>query len=276
MLNAENQTEVDLARFLQADEYALHHLARHLHKAGEQEKLYRLLIGNKAWMEAKVARLGGPTDYIAELILAIGDFADPVSPSQLEILTQLYAARHTAASEEAILTDAELATLVFLGCYEQAKSNADLRQNVRARSQGLLTIYSALRDLGLAGQHCLQDASKAAHLISNRVDRIYELCELAEAFAVAGSNAAADALFNEAAEAVEDPDSPWTHEVVVLQTTVVTTTLESGEPILCNISLEKPLVGVTMIKTSERSGAIPSQMQLYPFCHLTAQIIASG
>ncbi len=57
----------DLARFSHASDYTMRYTVQHLLSAGHEEKVYRLLVGNRAWMLAKFERIGMHRDYDNEL-----------------------------------------------------------------------------------------------------------------------------------------------------------------------------------------------------------------
>ena len=108
----ERNTQRDLERFRKADDYKLRHLAMHLHKAGQYDKLYRLLVGNKAWMDVKSERLDGHSAFVEDLELAIADFRDPLTATETSTLVQLWTARQIVNAAISQYTDIDLKTLV--------------------------------------------------------------------------------------------------------------------------------------------------------------------
>ncbi len=103
----------DYAYMVRADEYALRHIAAHLHSAQQYENLYKLLVANKAWMDAKIARFGSHHDYEADLNLAISGFIDPLTADNVLILMQLWSAIDIVKTKGYGFNDDDLRTLIW-------------------------------------------------------------------------------------------------------------------------------------------------------------------
>ena len=180
------QFERDYARMVQADQYILRHLAVHLAEAGQFERLYKLLVGNKAWMESKFYRLGGDEEYVGDLNLAMSNISDPVTASQLLILVQLRMARSVVNIRTNTITDEDVQTLVYLGQEQQALSSAKLRLTVDAKFNGLQSIWSALFKRGVYNPILLKENYELANQINHPRRRALALAEIAIAFSKAG------------------------------------------------------------------------------------------
>lgn len=145
MTNKEQaQYNRDLTNMCKASDYTLRYLARHLSAAGMCQDLHKLLVGNRAWMEAKFLRLHGDSAYIADLELALDNYSDPLSPDKLAELTELYTMRQVVNQRVRLYTNHDLKTLVWLGRQEEALSQARLRSETGERFEGLWAIYEVL------------------------------------------------------------------------------------------------------------------------------------
>jgi tetratricopeptide (TPR) repeat protein len=180
------QYKYDYNRIVHADEYILRHLAEHLHEAQQFERLYRLLVGNKAWMDAKFSRLGGDEEYVADLNLAMSNFIDPITNSQLLLLIQLRMARSVVNTRANAITDDDLKTLVFLGQEKKALSSVKLRPTADAQFNGFQSIWIALFKRGIYDPILLKDNFELAKHIHDPRKSEFALARIANAFSQAG------------------------------------------------------------------------------------------
>ncbi len=124
-------------------DHTLRHLASHLHAAGRLEQLHRLLVGERTWMEVKLARLGSTAACAEDLELAIGELRDPLTPDGVVKLAELHMALHLVSRRVGLYSDQDLKTLVWLGRREEALGHARLRGAAGQRFEGLMAICQA-------------------------------------------------------------------------------------------------------------------------------------
>jgi tetratricopeptide (TPR) repeat protein len=194
---------------IEHDGYLYYHLAYHLREAGRKGELYELLTGSPDWMEAKFTACTGDTTYVADLDLAIGDFADPLTdPYRVMTLVKLHTARQVVNARVSSYTDTDLRTLVWLGREDEALAHLRLRSDTKDQFEGLLSVYDTLKEREQLNLSLLHEAREVARGIeeghSDKVDkwRSYALRVLATAFAQAGDLYRARELFDEALEVV--------------------------------------------------------------------------
>jgi hypothetical protein len=84
--------------WIEADEYGLLHLAKHLNAAGRDEELYTLLTETPNWIEVKYNFFASHAAYIDDLELAINKFTDPLQPNEVRALVKLYTALRLGVS----------------------------------------------------------------------------------------------------------------------------------------------------------------------------------
>jgi hypothetical protein len=166
---------------LAADDYTLRHLATHLHAAGRQDRLYRLLLSNPAWMEAKFRRLGDDTAYGADLALAISDYADPLDPAGLALLVQLHTARQVLHGRATLYEDTDLQTLVWLDRQSEALGSVRLRPEPAQVVTGLLAVYDVLRRRGQSTLALLGEALATARQVEGAKDQAQALIAVVRA-----------------------------------------------------------------------------------------------
>jgi tetratricopeptide (TPR) repeat protein len=154
-------------------------------------------------MEAKFIACTGDAAYVADLELAISDFADPLEPNQLLRLIQLHTARRVVNQRVSCYEDIHLETLVWLGCEAEALNYAHLRSNAAEKFTSLLTIYNALREKGQLKNSVLEEAWKAARDIRHDLIRAKVLSILAFTFAQAACQEQASIVFAEVRKIVQ-------------------------------------------------------------------------
>jgi len=165
------------------DGYFFQHLTYHLKADGRQDELHVLLTGTPDWMERKFVVCTGDTAYVADLELALADFADPLMPIQLQALVALHAARRVVHQRVSRYTDADLEILVWLGCRDKALAHARLRADARRRFSGLLAIYRTLQERDEPDPALLTEADEMIHTILDDRKQATALRDLAAAFA---------------------------------------------------------------------------------------------
>ena len=153
----------DYTRMVKTSDYTLRYLASHLYEAHEHEKLYTLLVGSSAWMEAKFTRLVDDSAYVEELDLALRTFMDPLSATQLRTLFQLWTAHQIVHDRVNVFTDEDLRILVLLGRNAEAAAAARLRSETSERAIGLLAVYAAIQQQGIQSPDLLDELFKEAH-----------------------------------------------------------------------------------------------------------------
>jgi hypothetical protein len=185
------------------DGYFFEHLAYHLKESEKKEELYSLLTESPDWMEAKFIACTGDAAYVADLELAISDFADPLEPNQLLRLIQLHTARRVVNQRVSCYEDIHLETLVWLGCEVEALNYAHLRSNAAEKFTSLFTIYNALREKGQPKNSVLEEAWKAAKDIRHVLIRAKVLSILAFTFAQAACQEQASIVFADVRKIVQ-------------------------------------------------------------------------
>ena len=164
------------------DGYFFENLAYHLHESGRKEELYELLTKSPDWMEAKYIACTGDAAYVADLELAISDFADPLETNQLLRLTQLQTARQVVNQRVTNYDDTDLKTLVWLGRETEAASYARLREFPERKFNGLLAVFKALQKRGEVNYLLLKELKELALSIQIRsLDKANILVNLAVA-----------------------------------------------------------------------------------------------
>ncbi|MBD2100154.1 NB-ARC domain-containing protein [Leptolyngbya sp. FACHB-261] len=192
------------------DGYFFERLAHHLRAAGRNEELYRLLTKSPAWMEAKFAACTGDSAYVADLKLAIDDFADRLKPNQLLTLSQLYTARQVVYQRVSHYTDTDLGTLVRLEQTAEAISHARLRPDAKSRFDSLMTVYQVLCQKGAHNPSLLAEAEQVTQAIKDSNSQAEALRELATALRELATALTQAGQFSQAKEvvlAIEDSDS---------------------------------------------------------------------
>jgi hypothetical protein len=154
--------------WIQVDNYGLRHLAYHLREAEYKKELYALLTESPKWMSHKFLTLMGDTSYLADLELAIGDFADPLNASEILILVKLYAARQIVSMRVSRYGDPALRALVWLGRENEALAHVRLRNDVGDTLNGLLTIYQTLAEKGLPDPSLLSEIQEVAQTLEDK------------------------------------------------------------------------------------------------------------
>jgi hypothetical protein len=144
------------------DGYFFEHLAYHLKESGRKDELYTLLAESPDWMEAKFIACKGDVAYVADLDLALSNFADPLKPNQLLLLTQLHAARQVVNQRVSNYDDIDLETLVWFGREQEALSHARLRNLPERKFAGLLAICKALQQRGQSNPILLDELKEIA------------------------------------------------------------------------------------------------------------------
>jgi hypothetical protein len=124
LFNFEDQFEKDFENYSRFDEYGLRNLVSHLIKSGRDFEACRILIGNRAWREMNLLRLGNIFGYNANLNLII---SRQPSETNIDLLVLLSLANQLGESSIEIYSDTDLQTLIYLGEIEKAKQYANAR-----------------------------------------------------------------------------------------------------------------------------------------------------
>jgi hypothetical protein len=195
------------------DGYLYYHLVHHLRAAGRKEELYTLLTESSDWMEARFIACTGDTAYVADLDLAIGDFADRLAVSEVPTVVKLYTARQVVHTRIRGYADTDLQTLVWLEREDEALAHARLIDSTRGRVAGLLTIYDTLKGRDQPNISLLREALELARSIEDGQYRSWALRAIAEVRAQADASALAQAeRYDEAREiarSIEDAEVSW-------------------------------------------------------------------
>jgi Flp pilus assembly protein TadD len=154
------------------DGYFFENFAYHLYESGRKEELYKLLTKSPDWMEAKYIACTGDAAYVADLELAISDFADPLEANQLLTLTQLQTARQVVNQRVTNYDDTDLETLVWLGRENEAVSYARLREFTHDKFNGLLTVFKTLQKRGKVNYLLLKELKELA--LSIQIPSLYK------------------------------------------------------------------------------------------------------
>jgi Flp pilus assembly protein TadD len=198
------------------DGYFFEYLAYHLKESEQKDELYTLLTASPDWMEAKFIACTGDVGYVADLELAIADFANPLEPTQLLMLIRLHTARQAVNQRVSRYSDTDLKTLVWLEREAEALSHARLRPDPKSKFYGLLTIHSNLQQKGQPNFALVNEALEVSQAIEDYVEDYEEwsevLSELAAALAQAGCEVEANTLFIEAEEVAWVIEEDWRRE----------------------------------------------------------------
>lgn len=232
----EQYTERDLKRFSQAHPYHLRHTATGLLEAGEYERLYRLLVGNSAWMQTKLKSSSGHQEYANELEQAIAQFTDPLTGSESLTLLQLRAAIAVVNARIGEYTDEDLETLTYLGWQDEALSHARMRSTAEDRFAGFEVVLRILAERDTLhpeqGTMLLSEARQISHFPK----RIKAISETAAIMSRAGDDRAEsllDELLHEAALHDADAES-WCD--------VAQSLIRSGQPAKAHQILQQHVV----------------------------------
>ncbi|BAY35685.1 NB-ARC domain protein [Nostoc sp. NIES-2111] len=155
----------------QNDGYFFENLAYHLRESGRKAELYTLLTQSPDWMDAKFIACQGDAAYVADLQLAINDFADPLNANQLITLIKLHTARQVVNRRISIYNNDDLITLVCLNREAEALNYARLRHNDKERFYGLIVIYKALNKRQTYTPEILKEAWK----ITESMDKLFKV-----------------------------------------------------------------------------------------------------
>lgn len=213
MNTQDTKNEDEYARLLDADDYPLRHLAKHLHEAGHTKRFYRLLTKNRAWMDVKFTRLSGDTEYLTDFEIALQDFNDPLTSQQLEIVTQLVIARAVLKARAKNILEEDLELLVFTGRVSLALNSVRMRsdENLYGRFDGFITIYKSLKAQGMIRIDILNEAIDAAQCIIDAGWRSISFGTLAILFMEINQTQKAKDIFSRAKSAASN-ESP-THDL---------------------------------------------------------------
>jgi len=165
------------------DEYGLRYLPVHMTEAGYRDELYRLLTASPDWMEAKFTNYNSNIAYVDDLELALMDFADPLTSSQLAALSQFHAARQVVHGKADFYTDNDLRTLVWLGRGIEAENYAHLRADPTRMFWALFVVYEAMRQKNILRPDLLEDARIAIRAIEDDEEKLAALAQIAVALA---------------------------------------------------------------------------------------------
>lgn len=113
----EGDYERDLAHYLQMDAEELRDYAGRLLEAGDLETFYRVILGNKAYMQATFTQIQDNSIYHKVLQQAIQNFDNPLSEDDLYVLTLLWGVHHLYEYKARGIgyLRADIETLVWLG-----------------------------------------------------------------------------------------------------------------------------------------------------------------
>ncbi|MBD1898909.1 NACHT domain-containing protein [Trichocoleus sp. DQ-A3] len=189
------------------DSYAYNHLTYHLLEGDRKEELYCLLTSSPKWLEAKFIHCNGDASYAADLDLAINDFSDPLTASQLLILIQLHTARQVVGQRSNRYEDIDLRTLVWLGRETEAFNHVRLRTNAQKRFWGLFILYKLFCQRGQPYPSLLHELQETAYSIEELKARVAALGAVAHALAQVEGKGAAETIFAEARQLVFQIDN---------------------------------------------------------------------
>lgn len=147
---------------VQDDDYYFSHLVYHLKEAGQQEELYRLLLGSPDWMETKFNKTGSDSSYLTDLEFELREISDPLEGNQLETLIQLRTAWQVVHWRVSRYKDIDLELLVWLGEEQKALNYSRLRPNAFERAKGLLVIYESLKSKGTTRHDIFNEIKRIA------------------------------------------------------------------------------------------------------------------
>lgn len=183
------------------DDYTYRHLAVHLHDAGRRKQLHRLLVGDRTWIETKMARFASTEACAQDLELAIGDFTDPMEPAEVPRLAELCVALQWVTRRVGLYSDLDLKTLVLLGRRQEALGHARMRRSAEERAAGMLAIDEADQRLASHSTELIEEWIAAAREIPQPEDRGLALGHVTDLLAKRGSFAEARSL----AETIDHP-----------------------------------------------------------------------
>jgi hypothetical protein len=180
------------------DGYAYNHLAYHLLEGDRKDDLYAMLTASARWMKAKFIHCNDDASYAADLDLAINNFSDPLTDSQLLALIQLHTARQVVHQRVNRYDDIDLRTLVWLGREVEAFNHARLRANPQKRFWGLFLLHKLLSQKNQPYPLLPQELQEVANSIEEPKSRVSALGAVACTLTQAECRAKAEAIFAEA------------------------------------------------------------------------------
>ncbi|MCZ7568807.1 MAG: AAA family ATPase [Ardenticatenaceae bacterium] len=151
------------------DRYGLNRLATHLFESGQSERLLALI--SEDWMRSRYEGSGATySDFLADVDRAWqaargGGRVDRVAA------VRLHMARQAVSERVSVYTDTDLETLVWLGRADQALDHARLRHEPIRKFQGLVTVYTALRQSEQLDSTLLDEAYDLAYTIPDDEQR---------------------------------------------------------------------------------------------------------
>lgn len=197
--------------------HALRHLAAYLEAAGQNARLHRLILADREWMDKKFAALEDDGAYLGDIAIALRHFEDPLAPSDLLVVVQLFAARLVVLLRSESYAEEDLIVLTLEGRMQTALARARLRMAPEKRCCDLLAIHRVLRRRGQADRDLLGEIRDRAFAVENDRERAYAFAALGEEAALSGFPVLARAAFDKAAEALALMDPGLLDRIWVLQ-----------------------------------------------------------
>lgn len=182
--------------------HALRHLVAHLDAAGQHDRLHRLVLADRDWMERKFAALEDDGAYLQDIEIALRRFADPLPPSDLLVVAQLFAARCAVRLRGESSAVEDLIVLTMEGRVRAALAQARLRVAPENRCGDLLAIHRVLRRGGQIDRDLLDEIRDRAFAIEVERERAYAFAALGEELALSGFRDLARRAFERADEAL--------------------------------------------------------------------------
>ncbi|HKH44325.1 MAG TPA: hypothetical protein VKM72_06660 [Thermoanaerobaculia bacterium] len=153
-------------------------------------------------MDRKLAALEDDGAYLGDIAIALRQFEDPLTPSGLLVVAQLFAARLVVRLRGESYAEDDLIVLTLEGRVKMALARARLRVAPEKRCGDLLAIHRVLRRRGQADRDLLDEIRDRAFAVENDRERAYAFAALGEEAALSGFPVPARAAFDKAADAL--------------------------------------------------------------------------
>jgi tetratricopeptide (TPR) repeat protein len=200
-----------------SEKHGLRHLASYLDAADQRDRLVRLLLADREWMDRKFAALEDDGPYLEDIQIALRHFADPLPASDLLVVAQLFAARRAVRLRGESSAAEDLVVLTLEGRLAAALARARLRAEPEDRCGNLLAIHRVLRRQGRIDLDLLNEIRDRAFAVAVHRERAYAFAALGEEMALSGLSDPARAAFDKAQEALVAIEPARLERIWVLQ-----------------------------------------------------------
>ncbi len=202
---------------MSCENHGLRHLTTYLDVAGQHDRLLRLVLADREWMDRKFAAFEDDGPYLEDIEIALRRFADPLLTSDLLGVAQLFAARRAVRLRGESSAAEDLVVLTLEGRLGAALARARLRAEPENRCGNLLAIHRVLRHQGRIDLDLLNEIRDRAFAVAVHRERAYAFAALGEEMALSGLRDPARAAFEKAHEALAAIEPTRLERIWVLQ-----------------------------------------------------------